>query len=181
LFGAFNVAIPNLLSLALELVASAPGTGSTVSLSGTVVAGGYLTWAAAGAQNGAEYRYALIDGVNREECYGVYNSTANTLTRVTVIASVNGVAQTTPMNASANAVVGSVVTAADVVTPASMAGGYVNKFRNPGMDIAQRGTSGSVTSGTTAYTLDGWMVSATGHAVSWAQEYCQNLAATRCV
>lgn len=49
-------------------------------------------------------------------------------------------------------------------------GGFLNKFRNPGFDIAQRGTSGSVTAGTTAYTLDGWQISATGAAAAWSRQ-----------
>lgn len=50
-------------------------------------------------------------------------------------------------------------------------GGFVNKFRNPAFDIAQRGVSGSVTTGNTNYTLDGWMVGATGATLTWAQTY----------
>lgn len=49
-------------------------------------------------------------------------------------------------------------------------GGFLNKFRNPGFDIAQRGTSGSVSAGTTAYTLDGWQISATGAAAAWSRQ-----------
>lgn len=50
-------------------------------------------------------------------------------------------------------------------------GGFINKFRNPGFDVAQRGTSGSVTTGNTLTTLDGWYVGATGATVTWAQGY----------
>lgn len=42
-----------------------------------------------------------------------------------------------------------------------------NAFRNAGFGVNQRGTSGSVGSGTTAYTSDGWMVGATGAAAAW--------------
>jgi hypothetical protein len=49
--------------------------------------------------------------------------------------------------------------------------GFVNKFRNGAMDVAQRGISGTVAAGTTAYTLDGWMVSASGASVVWAQTW----------
>lgn len=48
-------------------------------------------------------------------------------------------------------------------------GGYINFFRNPFMEVAQRGTSGSVTAGGGAYTLDGWVVFSTGANVSWQQ------------
>jgi len=49
--------------------------------------------------------------------------------------------------------------------------GSVNKFRNGQMDVAQRGTSGTVASGTTAYTLDGWMISAAGASAAWQQQW----------
>ena len=50
-------------------------------------------------------------------------------------------------------------------------GGLVNKFRNPGFDIPQRGTSGSIaTSGVGYYTIDGWMLQATGGvSLAWSQ------------
>lgn len=48
-------------------------------------------------------------------------------------------------------------------------GGYINFFRNPFMEVAQRGTSGSVTAGGGAYTLDGWSVLPIGANVSWQQ------------
>lgn len=44
----------------------------------------------------------------------------------------------------------------------SSAGGYINKIRNGLMSIQQRGSSISVTTGTSPYTFDGWMVGATG-------------------
>jgi hypothetical protein len=47
--------------------------------------------------------------------------------------------------------------------------GYANMFRNPFMEVAQRGTSGTITAGTGAYTLDGWAVTASGGSVSWQQ------------
>jgi hypothetical protein len=49
--------------------------------------------------------------------------------------------------------------------------GSVNKFRNPGFDVAQRGTSGTVSAGNTAYTLDGWQISATGAGAAWSQVF----------
>lgn len=48
-------------------------------------------------------------------------------------------------------------------------GGYINGFRNPFMEVAQRGTSGSVTAGSGAYTIDGWSVAPVGANVSWQQ------------
>ncbi|MEI6730105.1 MAG: hypothetical protein WCL30_02505 [Pseudomonadota bacterium] len=49
------------------------------------------------------------------------------------------------------------------------AGGYINKIRNPGMTIASRGASGTITAGSPAYSLDGWIVSATGANITWSQ------------
>ncbi|CAN5264369.1 hypothetical protein BH10PLA2_BH10PLA2_00750 [soil metagenome] len=60
---------------------------------------------------------------------------------------------------------------------ASMLGGFINKFRNPAMDIWQRSTSGSVTAGSPAYTADGWIVGCTGANVTWAQVAGRNLTA----
>ena len=54
--------------------------------------------------------------------------------------------------------------------------GWINLFYNGPMDVAQGGTSGSVSSGSTAYTLDGWQIMATGAAAAWAQEYNANIA-----
>lgn len=166
----------NLLDLANEGVASAPGTGTTISLSGTAAPGAYLKWSDAGAQNGVVYRIHIFDGNNREIAYATYNTTGNQFTnRTTIIASVNGVKQVTAINASAQALVGVVATAEDLLTTTTQLGADINKFRNPGMDVAQRGTSGSVASGSTAYSLDGWMIVATGATASWSQQYNQNL------
>jgi hypothetical protein len=54
-------------------------------------------------------------------------------------------------------------------------GGMINKFRNGRMQVAQRGTSGSVAAATPAYTIDGWIVGPTGAAAAWSQQYNQNL------
>ena len=48
-------------------------------------------------------------------------------------------------------------------------GGYINCFRNPFMEVAQRGTTASVTAGTGSYSLDGWGVNPTGANVTWQQ------------
>lgn len=50
----------------------------------------------------------------------------------------------------------------------SLPQGFANKFRNASMNIAQRGTSGTVTAGTTAYTLDGWQMTALGANQGWS-------------
>lgn len=48
--------------------------------------------------------------------------------------------------------------------------GYVNKFRNASMTVASRGSSGTVSSGSAAYTLDGHYLKATGASLAWAQQ-----------
>lgn len=51
-------------------------------------------------------------------------------------------------------------------------GGFVNKFRNPDFDIAQRGTVGNLTTATGAYTVDGWIAGSDGtHTLTWQQVY----------
>jgi len=47
--------------------------------------------------------------------------------------------------------------------------GMQNMFRNPFMEVAQRGTSGTITPPGGTYTLDGWAVGITGGSVSWQQ------------
>lgn len=49
-------------------------------------------------------------------------------------------------------------------------GGFINKFRNGTMDVWQRGTSGTITAGSPAYTADGWIVDSTGANITWAQQ-----------
>lgn len=49
--------------------------------------------------------------------------------------------------------------------------GFKNKFRNPVMDIAQHGRSGSVTTGNANYSVDGWIIGATGATATWVQTY----------
>lgn len=56
-----------------------------------------------------------------------------------------------------------------ISTVANFQYGFANKLRNPGFDIWQRGTSGTITTGTPAYTADGWAASCTGTNVTWSQ------------
>jgi hypothetical protein len=44
-----------------------------------------------------------------------------------------------------------------------------NLFRNGGFLVAQRGTSGTITAGSPAYSLDGWIIGCTTHNVAWSQ------------
>jgi|SRR6185437_11692931 len=52
---------------------------------------------------------------------------------------------------------------------AALSGGFLNKFRNASCRVSSRGTSGSISSGTGAYTLDGHYLHATGATLSWQQ------------
>jgi len=63
--------------------------------------------------------------------------------------------------------------------PSANQGGFLNKFRNGTMDVWQRGTSGSVTAGNSAYSADGWIVGAAGATVSWGQGGVRSGGATR--
>lgn len=56
---------------------------------------------------------------------------------------------------------------------ANAVGEDANKFRNGTMDVAQRGVSGTVSSGTSAYTLDGWILGPTGNNIIWQQTLSQ--------
>lgn len=45
-----------------------------------------------------------------------------------------------------------------------------NVIRNSSMMIAQRGTAGTIASGTSGYTLDGWIVGSIGNSTNWTQQ-----------
>lgn len=107
--------VPSVLDLVMVSVASAPGTSTTIDLGPVVPGTGALTFAAAGAVNNGVYYYKISDGAQTEKCYGIYNSSAGTITRTTIIASVDGVKQTTPINASANAIISSDIDQSNVM------------------------------------------------------------------
>lgn len=54
-------------------------------------------------------------------------------------------------------------------------GGFVNAFRNGTMDVWQRGTSGTVASGASAYSADGWIITAVGAANGWSQSSAEGV------
>ncbi|WP_127076019.1 hypothetical protein [Rhodomicrobium lacus] len=79
--------------------------------------------------------------------------------------------------AATNAALASKADAAGTsIAIASGARGFVNAFRNGGFTVAQRGTSGSVAAGATAYALDGWQISAGGAAAAWSQVWNTGIA-----
>ena len=49
-------------------------------------------------------------------------------------------------------------------------GSFANKFRNAALNIWQRGTGGTVTAGTPAYTADGWIAGCTGADIAWSRQ-----------
>jgi hypothetical protein len=105
-------------------VSGTPGTATTINLgsvnTGTNLGGGVLSAGAAGAVNGQIYKWLMTDGNNRELFYATYNSSGPSLTnRTTIVASVNGVAQTTPISATSNAIITSTAGAEDIVRPDS--------------------------------------------------------------
>jgi hypothetical protein len=70
---------------------------------------------------------------------------------------------------------GSVVSSSDAMTILEP-GGWRNKFQNSHFDIsAGTGTSGTVATGSTSYTLEGWQITTAGAAVAWSQQFNQNL------
>jgi hypothetical protein len=69
-----------------RMTTATTGTG-TITLGSAVPS--YVTFAAAGAQNGETVTYAIADGNNREVGRGVYTSSGTTLTRATILESTN--------------------------------------------------------------------------------------------
>lgn len=95
------------------------------------------------------------------------NSTVISVGTGNINAVVNG-SSLTVGNSTVNSVLNSVMLSTRSVVP-SIPGGHVNKQRNPGCDIAQRGTSGVVPPGTNwSPTIDGWTLSTSDTVISKA-------------
>lgn len=72
-------------------------------------------------------------------------------------------------DAALNSGNGGFIWSGSAAASSQLAQGFVNKFRNSQFEIASRGLSGSVTTGAANYTLDGWIVGATGATATWSQ------------
>ncbi|MGO4714766.1 hypothetical protein [Bradyrhizobium sp. 2TAF24] len=153
----------------IDAVGFNPTAGGTGSFVVSAALTGYQTPAAGGAVNGAVYAYRAqsLDLTQWEIGFGTYASGTTTLARTTITA--NSAGTTAAINFSTAPNVYCTALSADLINLASTGSGYVNKFRNAGMDIWQRGTSISAASGGGTYTADGWMVTPSGAAVTVTQ------------
>lgn len=127
-----------------RMTTATTGTG-TITLGSAVSS--YVTFAAAGVQNGDTVTYAIADGTNREVGRGVYTSSGTTLTRATILRSTNSNAA---INLSGNAEVFITAAAEDIANV-----GETNTFTtsqvievtdnsNPALRITQTGNSNSL-------------------------------------
>lgn len=130
------------------------GTG-TITLGSAVSS--YLSFSGAGIQNGDVVWYGIADGSNSEAGYGTYTSSGTTLTRNPLVSTNSNSA----INLSGSAQV-FLIAAREGVMSRDDDYGTKNLFRNPRMDIAQRGPGGFTVTSSFAYTLDGWMVACAG-------------------
>jgi hypothetical protein len=118
----------------------------------------FMSFAAAGVANGQSVPYLILDANNNWEVgIGTYTSSGTTLSRSPLWSSAGA---GTAINLSGNAQV-FITEIAEDINQASF-GGWRNKFRNPNMDIWQRGTSSVTATTAGAYVADGWIVVPTG-------------------
>ncbi|MEI9917103.1 MAG: hypothetical protein WDN29_16370 [Methylovirgula sp.] len=152
-------------------VASAPATGNAV-LGSAIPGFQSLANSPNAPASGSVVPYMFSDSSSKwERGYGTLTLSGSTwtLARTQVIESSAGVG--TAENLSSAAQFWISIFSEDILN-------RMNKsvLRNPAIDIAQRGASGTVAAGTTAYTADGWIITATGAAVNWSVVYNQNIA-----
>jgi hypothetical protein len=109
----------------------------------------------------------IANSMNQGSQNNTNSGLLNGLTNTTGVL-LNGVTATTQAIGDNSA---KIATDAFVNASGYLGSGFVNKFRNASFNIAQRGISGTVTTGNANYTLDGWIVGATGATVSWIRIY----------
>jgi hypothetical protein len=144
-------------------VASAPGTSTTITL-GTLVPSFLPLPAAASDQPVVYYAEDTIGGAAVCEIGDATLKLSGgtwTLSNRNPYEQSNGT--TSLLSLTSAALIGFSMRAGDFF---GFPAGFVNKFRNGCMDIWQRGTSMTVTTAAAAYTLDGWIVGASGTSAS---------------
>ena len=152
-------------------VSGAPGTGNA-TLGAAVPGFQSLGNSSSPPASGSVVPYIANDTGNVWEFgYGTLTLSGSTwtLVRTQVLEGSSGTG--TAVTLSSAAFISITILAADILNRSNK-----NVIRNPGIDIQQRGTSGSVAAGTAAYTADGWIIAATGAAVSWSVVYSVNIA-----
>lgn len=152
-------------------VSGAPGTGNA-TLGAAVPGFQSLGNSSSPPASGSVVPYIANDTGNVWEFgYGTLTLSGSTwtLVRTQVLEGSSGTG--TAVTLSSAAFISITILAADILNRSNK-----NVIRNPGIDIQQRGTSGSVAAGAAAYTADGWIIAATGAAVSWSVVYSVNIA-----
>lgn len=94
-----------------------PTTGVGDITFGAVASTAFLTPAEAGALDGDEVRYVIVDGLDFEEGIGLIKDTVATMERTVTKSKIGGVVGTSPMNLSGTAVLALTASAADILTP----------------------------------------------------------------
>ena len=118
-----------------RMTTATTGTG-TITLGSAVSS--YVTFAAAGVQNGDTVTYAIVDGTNREVGRGVYTSSGTTLTRATILESTNS---NLAINLSGNAEVFITAAAEDITSSVEITGGSITGITD--LAVADGGTGKS--------------------------------------
>lgn len=145
----------------LDVCRFTPTLGGTTDWIYSSAITGYQGPAAAGAVNGAIYRYRAesADLSQWEVGYGAYTSGTTTFARTTVLFNSSG---TTAKISFSTVPQVAIVALAEDLANVNSNGGFVNKFRNGTMDVWQRGTVSITVTTAGAYTADGWIVTPTG-------------------